>query len=164
VANDGAYGHSTDGGCLTIDLVRSSYDPDPLPDLGDHRWSFTVRPWDGEPAVAAQIDEGRMLNQPLRALLTAGHPGELPSDSGELLRCEPASVQITQIKAAEDGDGLIVRLQETAGAVATPVLRLRGDVVATTSTDLLERPLAGSTAIAAYGIASLRIRPGSSGC
>ncbi|MBN8526254.1 MAG: hypothetical protein J0M02_13050, partial [Planctomycetes bacterium] len=160
VANDGAYGHACDDGCLAVDLVRSSYDPDPLPDCGDHRWAFTVRPWTGEPAVAAQIDEGLLLNHPLRPTLCAAHGGDLPAAAGDIIACEPAALRIVQVKPAEDGDGLIVRLQETAGTSATPRLRWRGAEIAAAPTDLLERPLPGVAAIAAHGIASLRIRPG----
>lgn len=160
VANDGAYGHAAAGGCLTVHLVRSSYDPDPLPDCGDHRWAFAVRPWDGHPDIGLQIDEGRLLNHPLRPTLCAAHGGDLPADSGEVLACAPAAVQVAQLKPAEDGDGLIVRLQETAGVAAAPLLRWRGAAIAGEPVDLLERPLPGPAAIAAHGIASLRIRPG----
>ena len=42
--NDGAHGYALEGGTLRLHLLRSSYDPDPLPEIGDHAWRLGVAP------------------------------------------------------------------------------------------------------------------------
>ena len=110
-----------------------------------------------------------VLNQALRLVGTDIHAGDLPT-TASFLRVAPESVVLSGIKQAEDGHGLILRLYETAGAPATAELRFDterfGAVAAATEVDLMERPLAASTAestgatvrvrVPALGIASVR--------
>jgi alpha-mannosidase len=76
-----------------------------------------------------------------------------------------ATVQVTHIKPAEDGDGVILRLHETAGQAVTAELQL-GSPTSVERCDMLERsvervPLSGATlriAMAANGWQTLRVR------
>lgn len=52
---------------------------------------------------------------------------EVPQDlsaTGTLFTMEPDHVQMVSLKPAEDGNGIIIRLQEFAGKTANVVLRL----------------------------------------
>src|SRR5450759_5894304 len=49
------------------------------------------------------------------AIITDAVAGKLPSDEASLLEVNNASVAVTTWKLAEDGQGSILRLQETAG-------------------------------------------------
>jgi alpha-mannosidase len=49
------------------------------------------------------------------AILPSKAPGKLPSDEASLLEVNNSSVAVTTWKLAEDGQGSILRLQETAG-------------------------------------------------
>ncbi|HAU36383.1 MAG TPA: hypothetical protein DCX07_01530 [Phycisphaerales bacterium] len=170
VLNDCKYGHSLDGGTLRVTLLRSSYEPDPLPEIGKHRVRLGVRPH-GSAATADLIHAGAAFNHPLQAVSTNIHKGSLPADA-EGFSVTPAGAALSAVKKAEDDDALIVRLFETAGKATVAKVRVDakvlGAVAEAVEVDLLERPAETSTAkatadgfsvrLGAYGIASVRVR------
>jgi alpha-mannosidase len=164
VLNDCKYGHDIKENVIRISLLRSPSYPDPLADLGEHRFAYSILPHAGrwnETTVAAAY----ALNDPLIAARVSGQgAGGAP---GSFVSCDAANVVIETVKMAEDSDGVIVRLYETQ--------RRRGPITLTTSfpiksaerVNLLEDPGAelavsgnqASYSIRPYEIATLRLRP-----
>ncbi len=139
--NDGKYGHRCSGHTLETTLLRASYEPDPYPDQGPHTIRYALLPHEGDWCAAGVDAAGQAFNLPLLALETPpGQPGTLPA-AGSLLAVAPASVQLAAVKAAEEGDALVIRLVEMHGAPATATLTLPWPIRAAVRTDLLERPL-----------------------
>ena len=131
-ASDSLYGFDASEGTFRVSVVRSSryaFDardtaatPEWLPvaDRGEYRFKFLLSA-DGSlmPRLAAELE------QPPVTLTVPGHPGPL-GRSGSIAERSPAGVRLLALKPAEDGNGLIVRLQETAGRRTTPRLRVAG--------------------------------------
>ena len=160
--NDGAHGHVLENGVLRLQLVRSSYDPDPLPEIGDHAWRLGVLAWTGERSEAELVRAGAAFDQPADAVGCGVHGGNLPSIADGLSAGHPDLV-VTALKPADDGDGLVVRLANHGGtalpATVTSGAALPFVPATIAASDVLERPLAKSEAIPAHGIATLRLRP-----
>ena len=158
--NDCKHGHSLDGNVLRLTLIRSAYDPDPLPEIGEHRVHLALAPFAGTLPVAAATRLAVAINQPMRLVGTDVHEGDLPPEAS-FLRVEPESLVVSGIKRAENGEGLIVRLYETAGKEATALLRFdqrrMGTVSGAVEVDLMERPLARSAAGVDDGVAAIRV-------
>ncbi|MGZ5544102.1 MAG: glycosyl hydrolase-related protein, partial [Limisphaerales bacterium] len=51
-------------------------------------------------------------------------PRPLAADAGSLLSIDAANLQVVMLKAAEDGDGFILRLQEVAGKTGQAEMKL----------------------------------------
>lgn len=167
--NDCKYGHSTEGGTLRLTLLRGSYSPDPLPDLGRHSIRFSVAPYVGDRAVSDAMSLGTRCNIPLTTTTTDAHSGSLPPTAGFAEVLTP-NVRLAALKAAEEGEGVIIRLYEVDGKDVEARVRLTRIVPAgapVLEVDLMERPLDGSQAtmvgdtlvvpMRAYGITSVRI-------
>jgi alpha-mannosidase len=109
--NDGKYGHDVRGSVLRLSLLRSPKAPDPLCDMGEHRFTYVLLPhFDGH-AQADVIEAAYALNAPMRHAWverTKGHAIELP----RLVNVGARSVVIEAVKKAEDAPHLIVRLYE----------------------------------------------------
>lgn len=101
------YGYRGYMGELSLNLIRSSSDPDPYPDLGRHdmKFFFGASQYSEESAVAAE-----KLSHPLIPVSAKSHKGTLPL-SGSILTVEGA--RVSSVKAAESGDGIVVRLYNT---------------------------------------------------
>jgi alpha-mannosidase len=111
------------------------------------------------------------LNHPLLPVATDIHAGALPS-AADAVSVTPAAVLLSAVKKCEDEDALIFRLFETAGKPASATVKLDpalfGTVAEAMELDLLERPVASSTAdfvpkgfrvkLTPHGIASVRVR------
>jgi len=169
--NDCKYGYALDGRTLRASLIRSSYDPDRHPELGEHEMNFALIPFAGTLSDAEAARAGRAFNHRLRVVGTGFHHGSL-SSVDRLIRLTAAHAVISGIKKAEDGDAVIVRIYETAGTAATAELELAaclGQIAAVTAVDLQEQPLpdpqtatliAGNRVTAKlppHGLVSLRI-------
>jgi alpha-mannosidase len=168
--NDCKYGHSLDGATLRLTLIRSSYEPDPLPELGEHEIRLALVPHAGalaagDPASGAAAgaksapgaltvaDLHRLaaaFNQPVQTVSTGAHSGPLPPEAVGIVSCEPAGVVLCGVKKAEGEEALVFRLLETSGKAATAKVVLDETVLGRVSdaveTDLLERPKDNSTA------------------
>jgi alpha-mannosidase len=144
VLNDCKYGHAVDGSTLRVNLVRSSFDPDPLPEVGQQQARFAIVPFSGDASVADLMRVAGAFNQPLLSVVSDHHAGALPNNA-EALRCSADNVVVTQLKRSEDGDALIVRLLETAGTPTVAEINLTrallGAVESVKECDVLERDL-----------------------
>lgn len=170
VTNDSKYGFAVEDTSLRATLIRSSYDPDPLPDIGDHTIRFGIRPHGAKGWSEADcIRGGADMNQPLQVVGTGAHDGPL-APSGSWLKLKPENVVLAAVKRSESGDGMILRFYETAGEDTEIKVKLDDVFRASEAVqvDLLERPVETNTAeiddgklrieVPAYGIVSVLVR------
>jgi alpha-mannosidase len=169
--NDCKYGYSLDGATLRVTLLRSSYEPDPLPELGEHEIRLALAPHGKTIPTAELFRMGAGFNLPLLPVSTDIHKGDLPAVSGGVVTCKPSNVLVAAVKKAEDEDAVIVRLLETSGKDTTTNVtlntKLMGKVATAVEVDLIERPQKSSMAKAigagfsvmlpANGIASVKV-------
>jgi alpha-mannosidase len=169
--NDCKYGYSLDGATLRVTLLRSSYDPDPLPELGEHEIRLALAPHGKTMETSELFRMGASFNLPLLPVSTDIHKGALPAISGSVIACKPSNVLVTAVKKAEDEDAIVIRLLETAGkdttATVTLDTKLMGTAADVVEVDLIERPQKNSTTVAAKngfrvkipanGIASVKV-------
>ncbi len=109
--NDCKYGHDVRGNVMRMSLLRSPKAPDPLCDMGTHKFTYCLLPHFGPYHYAGVVQAAYAVNAPVRAALieqTSGVQGSLPS----LVACEDRNIVIETVKRAEDGNGIIVRLYE----------------------------------------------------
>jgi alpha-mannosidase len=119
IFNDAKHGFSNDGSTIRMSLIRSSYDPDPVPDVGHHVWRYNITAtgsdWD-DFMVPRRATE---FNQPL---LSATVPFDAHGDAPlrysavDFDQIGPGGrVLPTTLKMAEDGGAFVVRMFESAG-------------------------------------------------
>jgi alpha-mannosidase len=163
ITNDSVYGFDVTrvpragGGAATLarlSILRAATFPDPLQDQGLHRFEIGVLAGAStEDAVIA----GYRMNLAPRVV-----PGAADGAVRPLLAVSAPGVVVEAVKLAEDGSGdLVVRLYEALGRREQAEVRFDVPVTSVVETDLLERPLAGATAIEgriADGV-RLRLRP-----
>jgi alpha-mannosidase len=169
--NDSKHGHSIDGNRLRLTLIRSSYDPDPLPEIGRHEIHLALRPFVGAMSDAEAIRIGQAFNHELRCVSTDVHKGKL-AKAASLVRVSP-SVVVSGIKMAEEDRSMVLRVFEPNGKSVTAKVDLDrealGEVQKAQEVDLMERPLAQSSAevkstgcvtvkVPSRGISSIKIR------
>ncbi|MDD3926526.1 MAG: glycoside hydrolase family 38 C-terminal domain-containing protein [bacterium] len=169
MVNSSKYGHSAQDNTLRLTLIRSSYEPDPLPETGQHDIRLAVIPHAGNCSVSAATRSGEAFNLPMSTVNTDMHEGDLPTAKGFLEVLNP-NIMLAAMKKAEDSDAIILRLYETDGKDTEAQIRISG-IAAQVSTavevDLMEEPVGESTArivdemllvdIPAHGITSVRV-------
>ncbi len=169
LVNDSKYGHSCVDDTLRLTLIRSSYDPDPLPEISDHEIKFAVTPHMGSLDVIEATRAGEVFNSPMSVTSASVQEGELPAEKSFLESLTP-NVFVSAVKKAEGSGALIVRMFESQGLETTAKIRIDGLADANAKaveTDVLERPQPKSTAkfdgktltvkVPAHGIATVKI-------
>jgi alpha-mannosidase len=136
--NDCKHGHAVNGATLRLNLLRSSYEPDPLPEIDRHLVRLALLPTDGAGSDAALTARAAAHNQPLLAIGTDVHEGPLPVFH-RLIGVSGANVALCGLKWAESGEGLVVRLTNTADAPAVAELTCPA-LLSAQPLDLMERP------------------------
>ena len=110
--NDGKYGHHALGNELGLTLLRSPVYPDPFADEGRQSFTYALFPHAGDWLTGGVLAEAEDLNQPLLCRpVTAGGPASWTAAAVTGL-----TLGLSGFKPAEDGDGLILRAYEPAGA------------------------------------------------
>lgn len=169
VVNDSKYGHSCYDDTLRVTLIRSSYDPDPLPEVKDHEIKWAVITHKGECDVVAATRAGEEFNSPMAVVSATVQEGDLPAEKS-YVECLTPNVFISTVKKAEDSDALVLRLVEMTGKDTDADVRITDLVSPGTPVrvvDLLERPVKGAHAkmtgdvlsvkVPAYGITSVMV-------
>ena len=156
ILNDGKYGHSACDNVLGISLLRSPTHPDPFADEGEHHFTYSLLPHEGDWTGAGVVQEALALNSPLCAAEIKPGQGTLPPESG-LIATEGVTLALGSLKKAEDGRGLILRLYEPHGARGKSVLRFAREIKRAEATNLLEEKC--ETLFAERNILRMEVRP-----
>jgi len=88
---------------------------------GKHTFSYSLLPYAG--AWQDVVAEARQAHLPLRAVTASQASGPLPS-SASFLSLDAPGVQVSALKGAEDGDGIVLRLFNVGDDLASGTLRL----------------------------------------
>lgn len=124
ILNDSLYNSFLKTNTLGLYLIRSTYEPDPVPEVGQHEFRIALQPYIGEMKRGLYIKSGMAFNNSLIPLSTDIHSGELPPASPDMISAHSDNIIISHIKKSEDGNALIVRLQETEGRAGEVAIRL----------------------------------------
>lgn len=161
--NDCKYGHEADGQCMALTLLKGPTFPDPESDLGEHRFTYSLFPHWGDWRMGGTYAEALDLNDPVIAVVTGAHEGDLPPVHSflMLMTTHGSNVTLEAVKKAEDSDALIVRVVERHGAQEDVTLVIEGDVQSVAECNLLERedtPVEASGNSVAFVIKPYEIR------
>jgi alpha-mannosidase len=150
ILNDSKYGYSLTDSTLRVSLIRSSYEPDMLPEIGEHAIRLAVAPHGDSLSVSDLTRLGAAFNHPLEVIGTDIHKGNFTATSDALVACKQDNVLIVALKKAEDSDDIILHLLETAGRATTAEVKLGDNVFGTIAeaveVDFIERPIENSSA------------------
>ena len=112
--NDCKYGYDCRDNVLRLTLLRSPIIPDPQADEGTHRFTYSLYPHGGDWRTAETVRRAAELNNPLRAVRTSCHTGEI-SARYSWIQVHPSNVVLDTVKKAEVGDDVILRFYESLG-------------------------------------------------
>jgi alpha-mannosidase len=138
--NDCKYGHDIRGNVMRLSLLKSPKAPDPMADMGVHRFTYSLLPHFGPFHYAGVVQAAYALNAPVRTAMIEqgeGAQGSLPS----LIACEDRNIVVETVKRAEDGNGIIVRLYECHNSRGAAELACARTPVSATLCDLEENPI-----------------------
>jgi alpha-mannosidase len=149
IFNDSKHGFSNDGSTIRMSLIRSSYDPDPVPDVGLHNWSYQISAtgsdW-GEFMVPRRAAE---FNQPLvSATVPFDAHGNAPLrfSAVDFDQIGPGGRLLpTALKMSEDGNALVVRMFETVGKPFRGAMKFGFQPTSAEEVNFLEDRIASAT-------------------
>jgi alpha-mannosidase len=129
------YGFSAKDNQLSLSLVRGPMYPDMLADEGRHRIRYAILPHDGRWWSSAVQAEADLVNEPPRFA-----PAPACTDqSFAPIRWQGQDFRFHALKPAEEGNGLVLRLSESAGRRGAFRLTLPPGLVAQ-PVNILEEP------------------------
>jgi len=134
------YGYDVRDNTIRMTILRSSYEPDPVPERGRYEFTFSLLPHIGRLSPSSLIRFGNEVNYLLIPYVTDMHPGKL-GKSFETIRVEPENVLVSILKKAEDNNDMILRVYETNGYELETKVTLGLPVKSYVETDLLEQPI-----------------------
>jgi alpha-mannosidase len=138
--NDCKYGHDIHNNVMRITLLRSPTMPDPTADFGEHQFKYSLYPHVGSWHEETQR-EAYLLNDPIivyKSNVEHQRSEKRISSLQSLVSVSQPNVIIETMKAAEDGNGVIVRLYESQRKRGPVQLRAGFRVEAAWETNLLE--------------------------
>ena len=155
--NDGKYGHHALGNELGLTLLRSPVYPDPFADEGRQGFTYALFPHEGDWLTGGVLAEAEDLNQPLLCRpVTAGGPAGWTAATVTGL-----TLGLSGFKPAEDGDGLILRAYEPAGARGRVAVTLPDGWRLGEEVNVLEDEIGpAETSFRPFGVRSWKIEKG----
>lgn len=112
LTTDTKYGYRGEENGIGVNLIRASFDPDPLPEFGLHRFRIGLGI-----APSAQstvlLSRSERFNHPVTAISVRRGAGSLPM-RGSLMTKE-GDAMVSCVKVPEKGNGLLIRLADVSG-------------------------------------------------
>lgn len=131
--NDCKYGHSVKDSNMALTLIKSGIEPNPMTDYEEHFFTYALYPHAEGWRAAGTVREAYMLNQPLLAVEKGTSAGAYSFAS-----VDKDNVILETVKAAEDGNGIILRLYESENAKTNACLTVNRDFQKAYICNLLE--------------------------
>jgi len=151
--NDAKYGHDASPDSLRLTLLRSAYEPDPEPDKGLHRFTYSLLPHSGDWVESEVWKRGHELNVPPRVIQGGREPR-----THSWIRIESRGIDMPALKKADHSEALVLRLVEMEGRRKSFKVAFGWPVSQIQKCDLTERPT-GATVDVVKGEAMLELGP-----
>jgi alpha-mannosidase len=136
VLNDCKYGYSVHGDRLSITLLRGTENPDPVADLGEHLFTYSLYPHKGSWTEGQTVRRGWELNSPLLAFVGDEDDGhETPLRA---LTVEGPAILSCLKAAAGEHEGFIARFYEPDGGRGEVTVRFERGIAGVAETNLIE--------------------------
>lgn len=108
--NDCKYGYDIKDNVMRLTLIKAALFPDQRQDQGEHIFTYSLLPHEGDWYAGRTVQEAWALNNPMT--VQSGRP---TASEFSLFRLSAEHVMIDAVKKAEDSDAVILRLHEFAG-------------------------------------------------
>ena len=161
--SDSKYGYRCTEEGLSLTLLRSAVDPDPWPEVGEHRIRMAIAV--GGSSQSADARTAKAFCQKFQVAAAKAHKGSLPA-AQSLLELS-GGVVLSAVKMAEDGSGIVVRYFEAEGKAGRGAVKLFKAPKAAEAVNVLEQPAGGKVTVdgctvsfdyRAYGVGNLLIK------
>jgi alpha-mannosidase len=133
--NDCKYGHDASGSLMRLSLLRSPKAPDAGADMGLHRFTYALLPFEGSFADSGVVRSAYELNSPPLAVDT----GPRLAETRSFFSLDDGRVCIEAVKLAEGSGRTVLRLYETTGAPRRARLSSLARIRGAWSANMLER-------------------------
>ena len=147
--SDSKYGYRGTKEGLSLTLIRSSVDPDPWPEVGEHRIQMAIALNDNrksDDAATAQAFCRKLIVSAARA-----HKGNLPVVQS-MMEFMGEGIVLSSVKMAEDGSGIVVRYYEIEGKSGRGEVRFLKAPKDALAVNVLEQPIEGLVQINAMSV------------
>ncbi len=131
--NDCKYGHSVLNGVIGLTLLKSGVEPNPNADVEVHQFTYSLLPHSESWQQAGTVQESYKVNQPAY-VMAGGEAGKAYSFAS----INKTNVVLETVKAAENGDGTVLRLYECENAKTKVTMTLPEGTEKAYVTNLLE--------------------------
>ncbi|MBT4574919.1 MAG: alpha-mannosidase, partial [Candidatus Cloacimonetes bacterium] len=138
ILNDCKYGHYVKENVMSLNLLRSPKDTDKQADQHSHKFTFCYYPHQGSLIESDTLQLAHNLNSPLMQFPVSGLPENRQRSFYNILG---KNVKLEVIKKAEDGNGIIIRMYETAGINTEITFQTVEEWEQLFETDMLENAL-----------------------
>jgi alpha-mannosidase len=133
--NDCKYGYDIKDSTIRLSLLKAATYPDHSQDQGEHHFTYSLLPHQGDWMEGQTIQEAWDLNQPFTYLEGGAQVATL-----SLFELSASHVVIDAVKKAEDSDQVVLRLHECTGQRGRVEVRSDLKIESWQECDLMERP------------------------
>lgn len=153
--NDCKYGYSLLDKKLSLTLIKSGIDPNPVTDQEEHYFTYSLYPHMGTWKPETTVREAFNLNVPTRVTV-----GGTAGMDYSFANCDQANVVLETIKKAEDGNGIVVRLYEIENTRTNVTLTFDRPVAFVEEVNLIEESVEdGEVVISSENAVKFQIKP-----
>lgn len=133
--NDCKYGYDIKDNLLRLTLIKSALKPDPTQDQGEHSFTYSLYPHEGDWFEGNTVREAWALNNPLTY-----SQGESDKKECSLFSTVSDNIMIDAVKTAESSDRIVIRLHEFSGSRGEIQVCSDLSIKSWQECDLMERP------------------------
>lgn len=160
ILTDTKYGFDVKGNTIRITLIRTSHDPDPNPDEGSHKFTYSIYPHTGDFKKSDIERKGYELNHRLIAsyIKNNRNDADLP-EKQSFISIDSPNVILSCFKKAESSNDLIIRVYESKGRKVKTNIEFGFSVKRIEEVNLLEESLNNSSILVNSNKFSFTINP-----
>ncbi|MBX3097195.1 MAG: alpha-mannosidase [Fimbriimonadaceae bacterium] len=137
--NDSKYGYDVLGDTMRLSLLRAPKAPDPLCDMGRHRFTYVLLPHYDDLIHSEVVAAAYALNATPRVTPLTSKKG-VAHATPKLVSSDDRNLVVETVKRSEDGQHLIVRLYEAHGARGAAYVHCGKPIAAAWRANLEENP------------------------
>jgi len=112
--NDCKYGYDVQGSTIRLSLLRAPKWPDRTADLGEHEFTYSLYPHEGDWRNAHTVRHAAELNHEVTVQHAEQSAGRRPA-TGAWINFDSSHVVLDTVKPAEAGEGTVLRFYESSG-------------------------------------------------